>query len=141
MTQKYPPNICSLFEVAFKNELRRVIEERIEIFRVSFAFDNRSLLELLQKRGAILQQCEKKAPKQLKAIDGEIDELISRNYEKFVEPVRAFITLKDVQHLQRAKESISQAKLFGEHIQIRDSPEPCNIIWENYGQRENNIIW
>jgi len=75
------------------NFLPKVIfeSEDIRIAHISFAFDNKEIIELLLKRGVII--VDGKFTK-LKEINQKIDELIIKDKEKIERPVACFITFE-----------------------------------------------
>jgi hypothetical protein len=75
------------------NKLPSVIndEKEIRIAHISFAYDNKELIQLLMKRGKII--IAGKFTK-LKEINLKIDELIEKEKDKLERPVAAFITFE-----------------------------------------------
>ena len=72
--------------------------EKITISLITFAFDNSELINLLKKRGSAIK-FEKYDL--MRKINVKIDELKSRNLEKYIRPVSAFLTFENEEGLNR----------------------------------------
>ena len=66
-------------------------ERDIKIAHISFAYDNKALIELLLKRGAIITAGKFK---KLSEINKQIDDLMQKEEAKLERPVAAFITFE-----------------------------------------------
>lgn len=112
--------------------------ERITIAMFTFAFDNSELINLLKKRGEAIKF---ERWDEMRAINNKIDEIKTKNLEKFNRPVTAFLTFENEEGLNRMKNyndtvfSDDQYEeyrlLLGEPIEYEDASEPTDIIWEN----------
>jgi hypothetical protein len=105
---------------------------------ISFAFDNAELINLLKKRGLLI-----KAEKydDMRKINAKIDELNTKNLDKYNRPVTAFLTFENEEGLNRCKsysdvvttdESFKHMEsILGVKLEFEDAAEPTDIIWEN----------
>ena len=77
----------------------------------------------------------------MRSINKKIDELKSKNVEKYNRPVTAFLTFENEEALNRCRayndtvanddQYSDYRTLLGEHLRIDDASEPTDIIWEN----------
>jgi hypothetical protein len=74
-------------------------EERISIAHISFAYDNKEMIELLLKRGALIV---KGKFSKLAEINKKIDDLIAKDKDKLERPVTAFVTFDTQEAFERA---------------------------------------
>jgi hypothetical protein len=72
--------------------------EKIKIALVTFAFDNSELINLLKQRGAAIKY--EKFDK-MREINKNIDDLKSKNLDKYTRPVSAFLTFENEEGLNR----------------------------------------
>lgn len=122
-------------------------EERISIAHISFAYDNKEMIELLLKRGALIV---KGKFSKLAEINKKIDDLIAKDKDKLERPVTAFVTFDTQEAFERAvfyfphpqdeenhefgfvdpvKEE--DKHILEEKLKVRRATEPGNILWEN----------
>lgn len=138
----------------FRNYLQRELEERltempdlgyedetperIYISLITFAFDNSELINLLKDRGNAIK-FEKWDL--MRDINKRINELKTKNVEKYNRPVTAFLTFENEEGINRCRaytdvvendDQYSHFKTFlGEQLNFEDASEPTDIIWEN----------
>lgn len=74
--------------------------ERIYISMCTFAFDNSELINLLKQRGNAIK-FEKWDT--MRHINKQIDEIKTKNVEKYNRPVTAFLTFENEEGLNRCK--------------------------------------
>ena len=74
--------------------------ERINICLITFAFDNAELINLLKARGNAIK-FEKWD--QMRAINRRINELKTKNADKYNRPVTAFITFENEEGINRCR--------------------------------------
>ena len=70
----------------------------------------------------------------MKKINEELDKIKTKEYQNLIVPVGAFITFESEEGLQRCltlKDKESQVTVLGRKPEIKEAPEPTNIIWEN----------
>lgn len=74
-------------------------EERLDISRISFAYDNIEMINQLKKRGSVLTAgtMDKLAP-----IDDDIKNIAIYKYDTVTRPVTAFITFETQEGFERA---------------------------------------
>jgi hypothetical protein len=112
--------------------------DRINISLITFAFDNSELINLLKARGNAIK-FEKW--ERMRKIDRKINELKTRNVEKYNRPVTAFLTFENEEGINRCRaytdivenddEYEDYRTLLGEPLKFEDASEPTDIIWEN----------
>jgi hypothetical protein len=112
--------------------------ERIRISMISFAFDNAELINLLKQRGLLIKAEKYDA---MRKINTKIDELNSKNVQKYNRPVTAFLTFENEEGLNRCKaytdvvenndEFKHMEKVLDVKLEFEDAAEPTDIIWEN----------
>jgi hypothetical protein len=140
------------------NKLPHVINENtdIRIAHISFAFNNKEIIELLIKRGVII--VDGKFTK-LKKINEQIDAALEKDKEKIEKPVAAFITFETQEGFERGcyyyphhKDETNRdydfvdpreeadKELLGKKLELRRSTEPANILWENRHTTGKDII-
>ena len=105
---------------------------------MTFAFDNGELINQLRTRGAAIK-FEKWDTVRL--INKRIDELKTKNLEKYNRPVTVFMTFENEEALNRClnyNETVmeddayaSYRTLLGEDLNLNEAAEPTDIIWEN----------
>lgn len=138
----------------FRNYLQRELEDRltempdlgyeeetpekINICLITFAFDNSELINLLKERGNAIkfEKWDK-----MRVINKKINELKTKNADKYNRPVTAFITFENEEGINRCRayndvvqtdSQYSHYQTFlGEELNIEDASEPTDIIWEN----------
>lgn len=111
--------------------------EKIKIALVTFAFDNSELINLLKARGAAIKY---EKYDMMREINKKIDDLKTKNLEKYTRPVSAFLTFENEEGLNRClnySETVEDPQyekykeFLGEEIQVDEASEPTDIIWEN----------
>lgn len=105
---------------------------------MTFAFDNGELINQLRARGAAIkfEKWDK-----VRQINKKIDDLKTKNLEKYNRPVTAFMTFENEEALNRClnyNETVmeddayaSYRTLLGEELNLNEAAEPTDIIWEN----------
>ena len=105
---------------------------------LTFAFDNAELINLLKSRG---QAIKFEKFDLMRKINKKIDDLKTKNLEKYNRPVTAFLTFENEEGLNRCinyNETVMDDDAFleyrtllGEPVKIEEASEPTDIIWEN----------
>lgn len=140
------------------NKLPMVINENpnIRIAHISFAFDNKEIIELLLKRGVII--VDGKFTK-LKEINQKIDDCMEKHKEKIERPVAAFITFENQEGFERGvfyfphhteeenheydwvdPVTEEDKQFLGKKLELKRATEPANILWENRHTTGKEII-
>ena len=142
-----PMSENSQFKLYLQNELEKRInamddlgyrevdqrEELIKIAQITFAYENGEIIEWLQKRGSYIA-----AEKWDKLV--EINEIIHKRIttdEEFLNkvqlPCTVFLTFEDEEGKNRALvyNDNPQMTFLGEELDIHETAEPTDIIWEN----------
>eukprot|EP00347_Sterkiella_histriomuscorum_P023421 403334704 len=105
--------------------------DQVRIADIQFSYRNASLINLLNKRGLAIKANDWKA---LKSISEDLDRVKTRNYQDLMIAVGAFVTFENEEGYQRCltlKNRSSKVQVLGKKAQVREAPEPTNIIWEN----------
>lgn len=123
--------------------------EEIKIAQITFAYDNKELINFCKQRGAFIK-AEKW--KKVKDINTKISKTIRDPYllNKFQRPCSVFATFECEEGRARAlvyNQTIKDPefkiydKLLGEEIELQEASEPTDIIWENrsFTPRERTI--
>ena len=105
--------------------------DKVRVADIQFSYKNGSLINLLKKRGEHVKNNNWPA---LKKINEELDKIKTKEYQNLIVPVGAFVTFESEEGLQRCltlKDKESQVTVLGRKPEIKEAPEPTNIIWEN----------
>ncbi len=99
------------------------------ISMVSYAFDNRSILKLLRKRGEALMYTKFS---QAKVYQSELEGELKNNREMIRRPVAAYITWETEEGRNRAIQKPADDEMWmNRPFAMKEAPEPDDIIWEN----------
>lgn len=122
-------------------------EDQIKVAAISLAFNNKKVISLLKSRGQSLVNGQYR---QLRKNEEQINKFVKRKKAELKRPVHAFVTWNSqegyercMKHL-RTKKSFFGTPIFNKRkfeildipLQIREAPEPSDIIWENLSQSE-----
>ena len=131
------------------NKLPKVIrdEPNMRIAHISFAFDNKELLQALIERGTLIT---KGAFDKLAKVNEKIDKMYENDREKLSTPVAAFITFETQEAFERAMfyfpmnpgdrevddefldpVTPDEKQFLGRDLKLMRATEPSNMIWEN----------
>ena len=143
----------------FKDYFHKVIERQIEqlprvlskdykpeIACIFFAYHNKELIGMLEKRGKSINNLDLKG---IEKHEIKINKLLKneKKVAEFMKPCQAFIIFSNQEGFERCMQHCSTSKgLFGqivynesdyaltvmdEKLEVREAPEPTDIIWEN----------
>ena len=149
------------FKEYFQNEIERQVNDlpftskdiTVRVSSIFLAYDNQDLLLALTERGKMLSS-------------GKIDEnsrmeeritgMIETNEEKYQRPVAAFVTFAQQEGLDRVDRYLNAGYNFVGKLQLNPSgisltflneklsiiraPEPSNVVWENLGFTQKQIL-
>lgn len=114
----------------------------IKVASVRFAYKNRSVIQLLQKRGKLIGTAADF--EEVEKCDAQLNSLTADNAEQLQTPVCAFITFTTQEAKERAMKYYCKFNEDGtdngdydpitsneEVLEVLDAPEPSNILWEN----------
>lgn len=135
-----------LVKVAFESTLQKLPfvldkskDEQIKVACISFGFRNMEIINFLITRGTALANGKLKLVRQW---DETINKQISYKREVLQQPVVAFVTFQTQEGFERCEKHLFKESRHGDKkkkglsllgcpADIKEAPEPSNIIWEN----------
>ena len=102
---------------------------------MQFAFQNATILKLLEKRAFYLRSANFKMVKQT---EEEMTEEKNKNFEKLMRPNTYYCTFENETAVLKARE-LGMVTYEGTDftIKMKEAKEPSNIMWQNRGISKN----